>query len=389
MEAAMSRKSIRPPAYLFHKPSGQARVRISGKDHYLGPHGSPESKDRYDDLIAAWRLQSVPDDRHAITIDDLALAYMEHAKGHYVKNGKPTSEVCCLRSALRFLIAAAGRTRARDFGPKLLKAVRQNMIEGGLSRKTINKNVERLRRMYRWGVAEELISASVLVALAAVPGLRAGRSQANEGRTITAVSQAAIDAIKPYVSPIVWRAVQVQLLSGMRSGEVLSMRGCDLNMAGAIWEYRPESHKTEHHGRSRIVFLGPKAQAVIRECLAPSVQARLFEPYTRDSYRREITRACERAFDMPVELRRPERGLSQLPDNQRSIEHKRRMREASAWHAEHCWFPHQLRHTAATLIRREAGIEVAKAVLGHSDLDVTAMYAEADEARARDIMAKV
>jgi integrase len=385
----MSKKSTRPPAYLVHRPSGQARVRIDGRDHYLGPFGSPESKNRYDDLIHKWRRQNVSDDRHTITVDDLTLAYMEYAKTFYTKNGKPTSEICCLRSALRFLIAIAGQIRARDFGPKLLKVVRQSMIDAGLSRKTVNKNVERVRRVYRWGVAEELVPADVLTALAAVSGLRAGRTKANEGRTITAVARVTIDAIKPHVSLIVWRAVQVQLLTGMRSGEVLSMRGCDLNMTGAIWEYRPESHKTEHHGRSRIVFLGPKAQTVVKEFLTPSLQSRLFEPYDRDSYRRAITRACERAFGMPDELRRPDRNLDQLPENERQAERNRRLRAAAAWRAENCWHPHQLRHTAATIIRREAGIETARCVLGHTELSTTELYAEFDEARAREIMGRV
>ena len=44
----------RKPAYGLHKPSGQARVRIDGEDHYLGVYGTPESRDRYDDLIAEW-----------------------------------------------------------------------------------------------------------------------------------------------------------------------------------------------------------------------------------------------------------------------------------------------------------------------------------------------
>jgi len=42
----MSRK--RKPSYLLHKPTGQARVRINGTDHYLGVYGTPESRDRYE-----------------------------------------------------------------------------------------------------------------------------------------------------------------------------------------------------------------------------------------------------------------------------------------------------------------------------------------------------
>ena len=42
------------PAYLHHKATGQARCRIAGKDHYLGEFGSPESRERYEELIAEW-----------------------------------------------------------------------------------------------------------------------------------------------------------------------------------------------------------------------------------------------------------------------------------------------------------------------------------------------
>jgi hypothetical protein len=84
-DAAMSGKSVRPPAYLLHRATGQARVRIFGEDHYLGPHDTPESKDRYNDLIHQWRLQSGDDARYTLTIDDLALSYLEYAKQHYLK----------------------------------------------------------------------------------------------------------------------------------------------------------------------------------------------------------------------------------------------------------------------------------------------------------------
>ena len=44
----------RIPAYLFYKCTGQARVRIDGRDHYLGPYRSSLSRDRYEDLITEW-----------------------------------------------------------------------------------------------------------------------------------------------------------------------------------------------------------------------------------------------------------------------------------------------------------------------------------------------
>ncbi len=41
-------RAMRPPKYVLHKPSGQARVRLDGRDVYLGPHGSPASFEAYD-----------------------------------------------------------------------------------------------------------------------------------------------------------------------------------------------------------------------------------------------------------------------------------------------------------------------------------------------------
>ena len=41
----------KPPKYSRHRASGHAKVRINGKDHYLGEYGSDESKRLYDELL--------------------------------------------------------------------------------------------------------------------------------------------------------------------------------------------------------------------------------------------------------------------------------------------------------------------------------------------------
>ncbi len=53
------------------------------------------------------------------------------------------------------------------------------------------------------------------------------------------------------------------------------------------------------------------------------------------------------------------------------------------------WHPNQLRHNAATRLRREFGLDVARAVLGHSSPVVTELYAELDGAKAAEAMEKV
>ena len=53
------------------------------------------------------------------------------------------------------------------------------------------------------------------------------------------------------------------------------------------------------------------------------------------------------------------------------------------------WHPNQLRHNAATRLRREFGLDAARAVLGHSSPVVTEVYAELDAAKAAEAMEKI
>ena len=55
----VARKSPTVPPYLHHQESGQAVVRINGKDCYLGAYGSPESKRLYSKLIAELMLEDL------------------------------------------------------------------------------------------------------------------------------------------------------------------------------------------------------------------------------------------------------------------------------------------------------------------------------------------
>ena len=153
----------RKPSYLLHKPTGQARVRLDGKDIYLGEYGSPESRERYEQLVADWFVRSEDAVLGSMTVDDLAVLYLKHAERHYRKNGKPTPEISCIRIALRVLISKHGRTRAREFGPRALKTVRDAIIEKGYMRKSINVHVGRIRRMFKWAAENEYVDFRVFV----------------------------------------------------------------------------------------------------------------------------------------------------------------------------------------------------------------------------------
>jgi site-specific recombinase XerC len=61
----------------------------------------------------------------------------------------------------------------------------------------------------------------------------------------------------------------------------------------------------------------------------------------------------------------------------------------TTWRREHRWHPNQLRHTSATIIRKEYGIEAARAIIGHSRMTTTEVYAEIDRIKAAGVMAKI
>lgn len=56
----MRSAATRTPSYRLHKPTGQAVVTLGGKDLYLGKHGTPESREKYDQLIVEWITRGRP-----------------------------------------------------------------------------------------------------------------------------------------------------------------------------------------------------------------------------------------------------------------------------------------------------------------------------------------
>ena len=54
----------------------------------------------------------------------------------------------------------------------------------------------------------------------------------------------------------------------------------------------------------------------------------------------------------------------------------------------HRWNPNQLRHSYATKVRNEHGLEAAQVLLGHARADVTQIYAERNERLAAAVAAR-
>jgi hypothetical protein len=163
----MPRLSIRLPKYRHFAPRNLGFVEIHGKRHYLpGTYGSKESKQACRRLLVEWEAQgrpaTPPPATSDLTIVELMAAYLKHAKAHYRdRDGKPTPELACINAALRSVKELYGRTLAVEFGPLALKAVQAAMVKAGMSRGTVNRQIHRVRRMFRWTVSEELLPPSI------------------------------------------------------------------------------------------------------------------------------------------------------------------------------------------------------------------------------------
>lgn len=348
----MARKANVLPSYLLHTQSGQARVRLDGRDHLLGPYGSDESRRRYGELIgkhaagipvnplggsnrgSSSTIQTAADPGPSVS--EICLSFWSHAQTHYIKNGKPTSEIHCYRSCLKVLRELYGMIPAKDFGPLALKAVRAQMVELGWARTNVNVMVGRIRRVFKHAIENEMIDVAVLERLKTVAPLLAGRTEAHDNAPRHAVDQDQIDTVRPLVRPLVRDLIDVQLLTGARSGELLMLTTGMIDRTGAVWRADLVDHKCVHHGQRRVLFFGPQTQLILTKYLSADPDIPLFD-IIRTAYCRAITRACEKA------------GIER-------------------------WTPHWLRHTFCTRIREQHGIEAAQALAGHTTSEMTDHY---------------
>lgn len=388
---------LRTPSYRHHKPTGQAVVTLNGRDIYLGRFGSSESRAEYDRLLAEWlvngrRLPSPASPGGSdITVNELLVAYLAFADSYYVKHGKPTTEPASIRVTIRPLRKLYGNTPARDFGPLQLKAVRQTMVESGLCRNEVNKRTGRIVRAFKWAVGEAMVPPSLHHGLQAVSGPPTGPGRGPGEQTRQA-------------GP-----------GGVRGRHPTARLPASLGNGGTATPHRHAARGGLHHadGRPRHVgpelglpTVGPQDRAprpgsggLLRPTSSsdpPSVApdrplGPLFSPREAMDEKSAERRRNRKSPVTPSQRSRkrkakPERAPGGVYDTRsyyHAIRHGCRRADVPSWH------PNQLRHNAATRLRKEFGLDVARAVLGHSSPAVTEVYAELDGAKASEAMERV
>jgi integrase len=264
------------------------------------------------------------------------------------------------------------------------------------ARKTINKAVHQIGALFKWAASHEMLPAAVHQQLRTVEPLRRGRSEARETGAVGPIAIDIVEATKPFLSRQVKALVEVQLLTGARGGELFKLRPIDLQIdeSKGVWWYRPQEHKTMHHNHDRVICFGPKAQAILEPFMTGrAVDAFMFSPRDAEVERRAAAsgkRKTPAQQGNGVGTNRVQRPKRVPGDHYTGASYRRAIQRACGKAGVVEWHPHMLRHSAATLIRREFGLEAARIALGHSSALVTdAIYAERDASRVIEVMKKM
>lgn len=323
------------PTYLYH-PRGIGRIYWRGEFRNLpGDFNSPESLAAYHRICqyVAVTGQLPEESPPELTVAGLCEKFMTYAEVRY----SGSNEARNLGYAVKELADLFADAAAVKFGPASLKVVRAEIVKRGLCRATANRRAKQIVQIFAWAVEEELIGPEVWQALKAVRPIPKGRDGSFDYDPVRPVDlehyRRTIEAIAPHYRA----ALEVQRMTGMRSGELLAMRPQDVDMTGRHWYYRPVHHKTRHTIGDKIIGIPEPAASILIERMPKDWTCRWF-PWRVDTHYHAILRVCAK-HDIPR------------------------------------WHPHRLRHNAATIIEEAFGSrEPARLLLGHTNEKTTGRY---------------
>ena len=405
-------KTKRQPKYSHHKPTDTARVWLWGKSHSLGKFNSPESWDKYHQLLAEYnKYGDTPPPsvtNTETTIAELAIHYTQHVVTYY-KNVPQTVAHC--KKAMKLLVKYYEREFVNNFSPLSLKFLQEKLLDAKYVRKgeekryarqSINRWIGIIKAAFKFGVQEGWVTGNTIHALSCVDDLKQGRCDAPEYRRVMPVSDEVLQATLPFLPPVIQDMVRVQRYIGGRPQDVRNMRYCDIDFSpyesDGVWYYTPPTHKTANKGKGLIKVIGPRAQAALTPYLQEkrnTPEAYIFSP--ADSMRmrfieqrRNRKTLNKKGQPQPSQINRRKRKPKKKPGEQYSISSYARAIKTAVEKAIKAgilsesdkWHPNQLRHASATeaFVKTEGDyqqkLETAQSRLGHTETRTTKNYLE-------------
>lgn len=281
------------------------------------------------------------------TCEEVCRLHIANARRVFVRpDGTPTRQANNIKLALREVIADYGVGNADRFHSSHMRAIRSSWVASGLTRPTINARTRLIVACWDWACEMGFVHESTVAHLRTVRPLK--RGQAGEGKGVTGIDPSTIIATLPFLQGSLAGMMRFMMLTGCRVGEAREARSVEMYRGGGLWVLRPAWHKTSRHGCSRSIVLSKAAQEIVRPLIDRKFMFGKTDgetPYHRDAVTVAVYRACDRA------------GVAR-------------------------WSPGQIRHTAATTVYEQYGLEATRALLGHTTDRVTRTYVHATDERA-------
>ena len=318
------------------------------------------------------------------TVEQLCAAWDAHCREYYRGSSTAVNAVLDVR-LFRELFGAAALAELTHAD---MLQYRDALVRSGVSRKTINSRIWRVKYMITWALDEALIPATVKAELTQVRNIKRGRTSAPERRPVCPVDDATIAATVARMMPNTADMVRVHRYTGMRPCEMCALRWSLIDQTQTPWVYHvpPEANKNEWRGelgQPRVVCIGPKARAILERHRGggdvPFSPLRAMAEYI-------AAHAAESAHPLSEEAKARRRAAHVprvLGERWTTDAYSKTIAAACRKAGIPSWGANRLRHTFGTEVRRAFGLDAAKAVLGHTDggciTDVYTFDAVADE----------
>jgi integrase len=288
-------------------------------------------------------------------VDVLCEEYFEVVKKRYVRGGKYTASLNRYKVALESFGAAYGHLESDEVSPANVAEWLEGFIKtkrkrapgkGAKTCETVNLALTCIKRMFRWGMKMGKVSAAAAGGVRVVENVGGDHPDVRHTEPKTGVAWEVVERTLAKCDPALADMIRVQWHTGMRPGEVVSMKAMELTVKGDVTLYQPPWHKTAWRGKKsvRVIALGPKSMEVVAKYVSTKPAEPMFRcpdgrAYTSKSYRAAIHRACRDA-------------------------------EVSVWN------PNQIRHSYTTRVREQFGELGVAAMLGHANLNQQRVYGE-------------
>lgn len=398
----MGRPNKQPHEVVPVRRGTKCYANFAGRPFYLGrwdeanDRPSPAAGRRLEELRAVWTADPLAAGTRSRPGDPLLAVLWDEWRRSPEGDGAYAEQAA---RAERFLFGPAAAPgpyshhRATAFRGAELRDFQRALCRAGLSRDSVTKTVGCVRKCFAWALVGRRVGYEQYRELELVEPPAKGKVK--EARRRTGVPWEAVEATLALLSPPLAAAVRLLWLTGARPSEILATRAGEVLRGGPlhaesgvvldldalrVWAVVRRVHKTDGTAYDRVIFFGPKAQAVLRDLLAGlDADTPLFRPADGSRW----ATAAKRTKRTPggYGTYKPRKGAAG----------KRRPRELYDWHALKNavvraadragvakWTPYQMRHQVARLVQQAHGRDATRVFLGHQVGGVTEDYAGTD-----------